>query len=194
MQPLCRYCLIVLISILTGQVVAKDMAGITLKEVIRLSPELDPIRLNGASVKRRAGHDIYVGGLYLEKQIHSLDELLADKGPKRFLFYCKASTFSPETLIRNLDQGITINNSPEIIKSIEADLKTFGDIWKAYPIHRDDEIWIDYIPSMGTRVSMNGTTISEIKGSVFYEAFLRAWFGDYPVNPKFKKAMLNMDS
>ncbi len=193
MQPIIRYCLIILFSISCGESVARDFGGINLKEVIRLSPELNPIRLNGATIKRKASHDIYVGGLYLENKTHNLEDILTDEGPKRVLFYCKASSISPEIMIRNIDQGMVINNPPEIISSLEKEIKIFHQIWKDHPINHGDELWIDYIPTTGTRVSVNGQVISQIPGKTFYQAFLRAWLGEYPVNPKLKKAMLSLN-
>ncbi len=189
-QPILR-CLIggLLIAILSPAV-AKEMAGIKIKEVIRLSPESDPILLNGASAKKRAAHTIYVGGLYLQNKTHKLDEIIADNGPKRILLYCKTSSISPLTFINSFARGLSINNPPEVIKSLTNEIKSFQSVWKSNAIKQGDEIWIDYVPGVGTRVSINGKTKQTILGNDFYNAFLRAWLGKYPVNKKLKDAML----
>ncbi len=180
-----------LLITLTSTVVAKEMAGIQIKEVIRLSPESDPIRLNGASARKRAAHTIYVGGLYLQNKTHQLDEILADKGPKRILLYCKTSSISPQTFIKSFDQGLSINNPPEVLQSLSTEIDNFLSLWQQQQIKRGDEIWIDYIPEEGTRVSINGEIKKLIKGREFYNAFLRAWLGKYPVNNQLRDAMLD---
>lgn len=180
----------ILIAVL-NPAVAKEMAGIKIKEVIRLSPESDPILLNGASSKKRAAHTIYVGGLYLQNKSHNLDDIIADNGPKRILLYCKTSSISPKTFINSFAQGLAINNSPEVIKALDLEIQRFQSVWRENPIKQGDEIWIDYVPGEGTRVSINGDVKQTIRGNDFYNAFLRAWLGKYPVNKKLKDAMLD---
>lgn len=181
---------LVLMLILNGFAYAKTMDGVKVKDVIRLSPETDPIQLNGASAKKKAAHTIYIGGLYLQNERHSLDDILADNGPKRFLFYCRTGKISPETMIKSFDQGMTINNSKETLKKIKTQINDFHQIWRNMVITKGDEIWIDYLPSEGTRVSINGEVKAKIDGKDFYNAFLRAWLGKYPMNAKIKHALL----
>ncbi len=190
MQPFVRYLLCSLLITFTGSVVAKDMAGVKIKEVIRLSPETDPIKLNGASTRKKASHSIYVGGLYLQNKTHNLNEILEDSGPKRILLYCKTSSISPKAFVKSFDQGLTINNTPEVLAELDEEISDFLSLWKNNLIHRGDEIWIDYLPEEGTRVSINGEVKTAIKGRAFYNAFLRAWLGKYPVNKQLKNAML----
>ncbi len=170
------------------------MAGIKIKEVIRLSPETDPILLNGASAKKKAAHTIYIGGLYLQNKTHKLDQILVDAGPKRILLYCKTSSISATTFINSFDQGLSINNPPEVVSALSAEIASFQSVWRNNAIHQGDEIWIDYLPEIGTRVSINGKVIQTIQGKDFYNAFLRAWLGKYPVNKKLKEAMLDTAS
>lgn len=193
MQTHIKLALVAVLAFSSNFVFARDLAGVDIKDVIRLSPETDPLQLNGASTKRKAAHAIYIGGLYLKNEKHSLEDILADNGPKRFLFYCKTGKISPETMIKSFDQGMTINNSPETLKKIQGKINKFHNIWKNLLITQGDEIWIDYLPDQGTRVSINGKVIANIEGKDFYDAFLRAWLGKYPVNAKLKHAMLGME-
>ncbi len=175
---------------MSADVMSRDLAGIEIKDVIRLSPETNPIVLNGASTKLKAAHAIYIGGLYLQNERHSLADIISDNGPKRFLFYCKTHKISPQTMIQSFDQGMTINNSPDTLKRIESEINTFHSVWKDLTISQGDEIWIDYLPEEGTRISINGQVKAKISGKDFYDAFLRAWLGKYPVNARLKHAML----
>jgi hypothetical protein len=97
-------------------------------------------------------------------------------------------------LIRTFDQGITINNPPELVEALREDIETFQSVWRNNPLKQGDEVWIDYIPGQGTRVAINGKIKAKIAGRAFYDAFLRAWLGKYPVNPRLKKAMLRGDA
>jgi len=185
-----KYVIILSLLLLNGIASARTMDGVNVKDVIRLSPETDPIQLNGATYKKKAAHTIYIGGLYLQNEQHSLADILADNGPKRFLFYCRTGKISPETMIKSFDQGMTINNSKATLSKIKHQMVAFHKLWQGMSITKGDEIWIDYIPKEGTRVSINGEVKAKILGKDFYNAFLRAWLGKYPMNPKIKHALL----
>jgi len=193
-QLILGFCLSALLVVFSSPVSAKQMAGIKIKEVIRLSPKSDPLLLNGASTKKKSAHTIYIGGLYLQSKQHNLDEILADNGPKRILLYCKTNAISAKTFINSFAQGLTINNPPEIISALTLEIESFQSVWKTNAIKQGDEIWIDFIPGVGTKVSINGDVKQTIKGDLFYQAFLRAWLGKYPVNQKLKEAMLDVAS
>jgi hypothetical protein len=52
-------------------------------------------------------------------------------------------------------------------------------------------IALDYVPEVGTRVSLDGVSLgAPVPGADFYAALLSIWIGDKPVDPKLKAAML----
>jgi len=181
---------IVTLLICTGfSVVAKEVAGVELEEVARLSVNSTQLVLNGSAVRREAQHTIYVGGLYLKEQTTSFDEIIADTNPKRFLFYCSTTEIPKEKLLNAWKQGFAINYPKEDIAKLAPMIKEFNKVWQS-GLQIGDEVWVDYIPNEGTKISINGKLISEIPGTEFYHAFLKIWLGPHPFNVKMREALL----
>ena len=160
-----------------------------------MSPGSEPLRLKGAAIKSNARQAVYVGGLYLEDEDSkstSVEEILASNGAKRFVLYCQNSTIKPEALIRAFNLGITVNHSEEELEALAPMVKQFNKIWNS-EIHQGDKVWIDFIPEKGTLVSINGEEKGVIPGKTFYDAFLKTWLGNKPLNPSMKKQILGTE-
>ncbi|NNJ73048.1 MAG: chalcone isomerase family protein, partial [Enterobacterales bacterium] len=181
--------IISLASLMTMSMTAREVAGVDLEEVARLSVANTELVLNGAAVRKEAQHAVYVGGLYLKNQISSLDEILADPNPKRFLFYCSTSKISSDKLIKAWLQGFHINYSDDELAELEPLIEEFNKVWSK-GLTEGDEVWVDYIPQVGTRISLNGEQISEIPSKQFYNAFLKTWLGPHPFNARLKSGLL----
>jgi len=66
-----RFILILIAICSCFSATAKEVAGVELEEVARLSVENTELILNGSTVRREAQHAVYVGGLYLKEQANS---------------------------------------------------------------------------------------------------------------------------
>ena len=168
---------------------AKELAGVDLEELARMSVANTELILNGAAVRKEAQHAVYIGGLYLANQTSSLEEIIKDPNPKRFLFYCSTSKISAKRLIRAWKQGFNINYDSEELKQLSPLIEEFTKVWQN-GLTSGDEVWVDYIPDVGTRITLNGDVVSEIKGKEFYTAFLKTWLGSHPFNAKMKRDLL----
>lgn len=168
---------------------AKEVAGVELEEVARLSVNNTQLVLNGSAVRLEAQHAVYVGGLYLKKQSTSLKEIITDPNPKRFLFYCSTSQISSDTLISAWEQGFAINYSEQQIEKMKPMINEFNKVWQT-GLSEGDEVWVDFIPNEGTMISINGKLVSKIAGDDFYHAFLKTWLGPHPFSSKMKNALL----
>jgi len=157
--------------------------------VARLSVENTQLILNGSTVRREAQHAVYVGGLYLKEQATSFDEVLNDPNHKRFLLFCSTEEIPSSKLIRAWEQGFAINYTEAEINQLQPMIQEFNKIWKT-GLKAGDEVWVDFIPEQGTKISINGKLITEIAGDEFYQAFLKTWLGPHPFNKKMKKALL----
>lgn len=184
-----RFCLILLFIFASLSSVAKQVAGIELEEVARLSVGNTELILNGSAVRLEAQHAVYIGGLYLKNQTTSYQDIIEDPNPKRFLFYCNTDEISSEKLIAAWQQGFAINYTDEEIQNLRPMIDEFNEVWKA-GLRVGDEVWVDFIPEQGTRISVNGDLISEIPGDEFYHAFLKTWLGPHPFSSKMKKSLL----
>nr|WP_246722700.1 chalcone isomerase family protein [Aliikangiella sp. G2MR2-5] len=171
---------------------AKELAGVTIEEVVTVSPGGEPLRLKGAAIKSNARQAIYVGGLYLQDEAQkakTVEDIVSSEGAKRFVLYCQNSTIKPEALIRALNLGITANHTEEELNELEPMVKQFNQIWSE-EIHQGDKVWIDFLPGEGTQISINGEAKGLIPGKTFYDAFLKTWLGSKPLNASMKKQIL----
>jgi len=184
-----RFSLLFLILCTCISTAGKEVAGIELEEVARLSVDNTELVLNGSAVRLEAQHAVYVGGLYLKEQTTSFEDIISDPNPKRFLLFCKTNEISSEKLIAAWEQGFAINYSVDEISKLKPMIKEFNKVWKS-GLSIGDEVWVDFIPDQGTKISINGSLVTEIAGNEFYHAFLRTWLGPHPFNLKMKEALL----
>lgn len=184
-----RYGVIILLVCTSLSIFAKEVAGIELEEVTRLSVGDTELVLNGSAVRREAQHAIYVGGLYLKEQATTFADIIADQNAKRFLFYCSTSEISSEKLISAWEQGFAINYTDQEMLKLKPMITEFNKIWQN-GLHVGDEVWVDFIPKQGTIISINGEIVTEIAGEEFYHAFLKTWLGPHPFNLEMKQALL----
>lgn len=147
--------------------------------------------LNGAGVRTRIIVKVYVAGLYVPQKASSAAALLAQKGPRRvaitMLRPVDADTFSgalTEGLQKNLSEAQFAGFKAQI-DALNANFKAAGEAKKGDVIH------LEFAPDAGTRVVVNGKAQgSAIAGEDFYNALLRIWLGDKPVDGDLKKGMV----
>jgi hypothetical protein len=164
-------------------------------EGVKLDPTAQvggaPLMLNGAGVRTRAIFKVYVAALYVPQKASNAAALLAQKGPRRIaitmLRNVDADTFSGalgEGLQKNLSEAQFAGFKAQI-DALNANFKAAGEAKKGDVIH------LEFAPDVGTRVVVNGKAQgSAIAGEDFYNALLRIWLGDKPVDADLKKGML----
>ncbi|MBV1909261.1 MAG: chalcone isomerase family protein [Kangiellaceae bacterium] len=170
---------------------ADSLTAVDLEEVIILSPGGAELRLKGSATKSNARQAIYVGGLYLQNDSASVEELINSNGAKRFLIKTTDSV-PPETIIRAINLGMTVNNNEDELEQLIPQIKKFNQIWKL-EVRQGDEVCIDFTEAMGTNISVNGESKGTIDGDVFYRAFLKSWIGERPLNNSIKKQLLGIN-
>ena len=69
----------------------------------------------------------------------------------------------------------------------------FGEMFAAQePIKKDEVLTLDWVPGSGTVSTRNGKQIGEtLPGAEFYNAVLRIWLGESPVQKDLKKGLLS---
>jgi len=170
---------------------ADTLTAVDLEEVITLSPGGAELRLKGSATKSNARQAIYVGGLYLQNDAQSVNELLDSKGAKRFLIKTNDS-IRPDAIIRAINLGITVNHTEAELEELMPFVKQFNQIWKS-DVNEGDEVCIDFTESGETQVSVNGENKGFIAGEIFYRAFLKTWLGDRPLNKNIKKQLMGIN-
>ena len=58
---------------------------------------------------------------------------------------------------------------------------------------RGDMIYFDYLPSLGTRISINNETRGVIQGFDFIQSILKVWIGVYPAQQQLRDDMLGKE-
>ena len=144
------------------------------------------LALSGVGQLRYLGFiQIYNGALYLPRAVQKVDVL--ENIPKRlevkYLRSFKAVDFGTATI-----EGVRKNVDSETFTRLEGKIKQHNNLYE--DIVRGDRVSLTYIPSIGTRVGINGVTKGTIPGEEFARALFSLWLGDKPFDSGFKRALL----
>lgn len=152
--------------------------------------------LNGVGMRAVAVLKGYLAALYLGRPAATPAEVYATPGPKRIQIRMLLAVDTQE-FIKAVDKGVRRNCSEaeraalaaEALPNFVAQLKAVGKV-------RDkDLIDMDFLPGRGTQLSVNGRAIGEpIAGAEFYQALLKVFLGERPVDPKLKAGLLGAPS
>ncbi len=144
----------------------------------------NPVNLFGIGVHQEKRFDIYVGALYAPSTVSSVSEMndpyMAKRMSLKFI-----SKYSNRKMSRMWKQRIAMNNSKDKWRPMTKEIVQFASIFKR-AMQAGDEINIDYIPSVGTKVYLNGTEFITIENPEFFELLLNIWIGSVPPTELFK--------
>lgn len=175
---------------------ALEIEGVKIDDTVVLSRGGPELVLNGAGVRRKLAFiDVYVGSLYLAKKISDNEAVIADPGPKRVSMHILSSEVTASDLISSMNNALAANLAPHELALIEKrvrDLNTMMSSLKA--INKGSVVLLDYIPEVGTRVTVNGEEKLTIPGDDFFRAMLNIWIGNKPVDGRLRDAMLGIKS
>jgi hypothetical protein len=144
------------------------------------------LELSGVGELRYLGFvKIYDGALYLPAETNSSQVL--ENIPKRlevrYVRSFKSTDFGPATIA-----GIKKNVDPETYARLESRIAYHNGLYD--DIAPGDRVSLTYIPTVGTRLEINGTTKGTIEGADFARALFSMWLGEKPFDRGFKKALL----
>lgn len=115
---------------------------------------------------------------------------MADVGAKRMSFHLLRKVTGKQVL-DGINETILPNNTEEEMKVLEARLHEFEKMFVSVSEIKENEVVnLDYIPGLGTRVSINGVVKGHIEGIDFNRALLKIWVGNKPVQAALKKSLL----
>ena len=179
----------VLLTAMTALAQAVEVEGVKFDPTVQVGGQ--PLQLNGAGVRTRLMFKVYAAGLYVPQKSNSPAALLSQKGPRRVAIGMLRNV-DADTFVGALNDGLKANLSAEQlagfkpqIDALNANFKTVGEAKKG------DRIDFEFVPEAGTRIVVNGQPRGEaIPGESFFEAVLRIWIGDKPVDADLKRGML----
>lgn len=149
------------------------------------------LQLNGTALRAGFLAKGYVAALYLQEKARNATVVLGTSGAKRLQLRMLRET-EPPAIMRSLRRGISDNHSETQVQGLAARLaqfeRTLAELGTA---HKGDVINLDFSPQTGTVVAINGTPRGRpIPGEDFYQAVLRVFLGERPVDPDVKRGLL----
>ena len=173
----------------TSALASTEIAGVKLDDSTQVA-NVD-LKLNGAGIRYKAIFKVYVAALYLKDKKSTVPEVLASTGPRRVTIVMLRDV-SNEEFGRGFMSGIQQNTDKAEKVKLTAQFLRFGELFASVPELKKGDIMVnDWIPGVGTIVSLNGKRMGEPYPDIaFNNALLRIWLGDKPVDSGLKKAML----
>lgn len=172
-----------------GPARAVEIEGMRFDDAARVGGKV--LHLNGAALRTGFLTKGYVAALYLEEKARNAAVVLGTPGAKRLQLRILRET-EPPAVVRAIRQGMRDNHSEAQMQGLAARLvqfeRTLGEIGTA---HKGDVINLDFSPQTGTVVAINGTPRGRpIPGEDFYQALLRVFLGERPVDAGVKRGLL----
>ena len=164
-------------------------------EGVKLEPSAQvgssTLQLNGAGLRTKVFFKVYVAGLYVPQKAGDAAKLLAQKGARRVTIVM-LRTVDAESFAKALNDGLRDNHTEAQLAALKPQIDTLNANLKAVgEAKKGDVIHFDFVPELGTRVTINGQVRgSAMTGEDFFAAVLRIWLGDKPVDGALKRGLL----
>ena len=168
---------------------AAELESVRMADTIKLGNR--DLVLNGMGLRTRFGLRVYVAGLYVGKKSTDITELLQQPGPKRIAIAMKRNV-DADTFLDALKDGIATNHSAQQLAALKDRIAKLSDlILSIKEAKQGDLLDLDFIPETGTQLNVNGRPIGQpISGEDFYQALLRIWIGEKPVQDGLKSGLI----
>jgi hypothetical protein len=149
------------------------------------------LQLNGAGVRYKGPFKVYAAGLYLSRTAATPEEALAAPGAKRIAI----------TMLRDIDagelghlftRGVEDNLDKTAFSRLVPGLLRMSQLFSQHRrLAAGDSITLDWVPGIGTVVSVRGVPQGEaFREPEFFQALLRIWIGPAPADWQLKEVLL----
>jgi hypothetical protein len=171
---------------------AAEVEGVKIDDKVTLANGVPELVLNGAGVRHKfAFLKVYIGSLYLKEKKKDSEAIFADPGPKRVSMYILSSEVTAQDLISSLNNALAANLVPHELALIEKRIRDLNTMMSSIKVvNKGSVVHLDYIPDIGTRVTVDGQERITIPGEDFFRALLHIWIGNKPVDGRLRDAML----
>lgn len=179
-----------LLCVLGHSAQAIEVAGVKFEDTEQVASK--ELKLNGAGVRGKLAGlvKVYVAGLYLTEKKSSPADILALSGPKRMKLIMMRE-LSADTFGEAFMAGLNDNSDKAEKSKIINQTMAFGEMFASMPIlKKGDVLYLDWIPGTGTVSSLNGKAMGTVPDVAFFNAVLKIWIGDKPVDSGLKPALL----
>ncbi len=174
---------------LVNTVQAVEIAGAKIDETTQVANT--PLKLNGAGIRYKVFFKIYVAALYLTETQTTSESILTLSGPKKITL-TMLREISSDTLAQAFMDGVKKNTDIAERTRLADQFLKFGRLFASVAeINKGDVISIEWVPTVGCNVLINGKKIGEtFTDAGFFNALLRIWIGDNPVDSPLKTKLL----
>jgi hypothetical protein len=168
---------------------AVDVSGIKFEDTMKVAGK--DLVLNGAGMRTKLVIKVYAAGLYLPEKKTAVADVLKMEGPRRVTLVM-ARDIASEDLAKAFMDGINENLDKAEKSKFVVQINKFGEMFaNVEQIKKGDVLFMDWIPGTGTVCELNGKRIGAAVADLnFYNAVLRIWLGDKPVDRSLKPALL----
>lgn len=168
---------------------AAEVSGVKFDDTARVAGK--ELVLNGVGMRTKFVIKVYAAGLYLPEKKTAPADIMKLDGPRRVTLVMMRDVSSQdfgEAFMTGLNNN---TDSAEKSKILNQTMQ-FGQMFGSIPgVKKGDVLHLDWIPGTGTVCELNGKKIGETMPDLaFYNAVLRIWLGDKPVDASLKPAML----
>lgn len=149
------------------------------------------LKLNGAGMRTKLVFKVYAAGLYVPEKKNNTAEILKEDGPRRVTIQM-ARDVSSEEFGKAFMDGLNENVDKTEKQRVVSQIGKMGELFASVDgLKKGDVLHLDWIPGTGTQAELNGKKLGgPIPDLAFYNAILRIWLGDKPVDKSLKPALL----
>lgn len=185
---LSAFALSMLITALPAAAVT-DVAGVKFEDTARVANQ--ELKLNGAGVRYKAIFKVYAVGIYLSDKKTTVPAILAATGARRIQIGMLRDVTNEE-FGSGFMSGVQKNTDRAEKGKMINQLIKLGELFSTVPeLKKGDVLTTDWVPGVGTVFQLNGKKIAEpLPDVAFYNAILRIWLGEKPIDAKLKYLLM----
>jgi hypothetical protein len=169
--------------------VAAEVGGVKFADTATVAGK--ELKLNGAGLRTKFVIKVYAAGLYLPEKKNNVPDVLKLDGPRRVTLVMMRDISSDDfgqAFMTGLNNNIDKSEKSKFVTQISKFGEMFGTI---EALKKGDVLHLDWIPGTGTQCELNGKKVGEVVQDVnYYNAILKIWLGDKPVDSSLKPALL----
>ena len=172
---------------------AVEVAGVKFEDKTKLGSS--DLVANGAGLRKKAFFKVYAMALYLPEKQTAAEGALSAKGAKRIAITLLRD-LSAQQFVDALHEGVAENHSESEMAALKERMKQFSDAMLSIgEAKTGSQVFIDFLPEGATRLTVNGQVRgSDLAGEDFFNALLKIWIGNKPVQDELKQALLGKTS
>lgn len=183
--------ILLLLMLSVSSVQAREVAGVLIAETATVAGVADQLQLNGAAIRSKLFFKIYIAALYATETSTNPESLLNSTSARRMVMHMLYDEVEKEKLTKGWTEGFDKNLGAADYIAMKPRMMRFNDMFST--LHKNDVVLIDYIPDVGTRVTIRGEEKGVIEGADFFRAVLSVWIGKEPATEDMKEGLLGED-